>query len=183
MTQPLNANAEATESSGPLDPAVRLARAEGIIHRNVLWAMGAGVVPLPIADLLAIIAVQVKMLKEMSDVYDVPFKEDLVKKLVASLLSGMGGVGVGAILGMSLAKFIPVIGTTLGVVAVPVVAGACTHATGRVFVMHFESGGTFLDFDPNKVRDYFKAEFDAAKEKVAKIQQDQPAEKPSRSKS
>ena len=183
MTQQVNANSEATGSTAPLDPAARLARAEGVIQRNVLWALGAGVVPFPIADLLAIIAVQVKMLKEMSDVYAVPFKEDLAKKLVASLLSGMGGVSVGAIVGMSVAKFIPFVGTTLGVVAVPVVAGACTHATGRVFVMHFESGGTFLDFDPNKVRDHFKAEFEAAKEKVTKIKDEQPAEKPSRSKS
>ena len=183
MTQQVNANAEASESSTPLDPAARLARAEGIIHRNVLWALGAGIVPFPIADLVAIIAVQVKLLKELSDTYGVPFKEDLAKKLVASLLSGLGGLSVGAIVGVSVAKFIPFVGTTLGVVAVPIVAGACTHATGRVFVMHFESGGTLLDFDPVKVREHFKREFEAAKEKVTKLQAEQPAEKPSRSKS
>lgn len=183
MTQQVNTNAEASESSAPQDPAARLARAEGIIHRNVLWALGAGIVPFPIADLVAIIAVQVKLLKELSDVYSVPFREDLAKKLTASLVSGLGGVSVGAIVGMSMAKFIPIVGTTLGVVAVPVVAGACTHATGRVFVMHFESGGTLLDFDPNTVREHYKAEFEAAKEKVTKLQADAPAEKPSRSKS
>ena len=169
MTQ--QTTSEATEAKPVLDPATRLARAESIIHRNTLWALGAGVVPFPVADLLAIVAVQVKMLKEMSDIYDVPFKEDLVKKLVASLLSGLGGVSVGAILGGSLIKLIPVFGSVVGVVAVPVVAGAFTHATGRVFVMHFESGGTFLDFDPGKVRDHFKSEFEAGKDRASQLHQ------------
>lgn len=174
MTQQATAT-ETTEQKPALDPALRLTRAEAVIHRNVLWALGAGVVPFPLADLLAVIAVQVKMLKEMSDVYDVPFKEDLAKKLVASLLSGMGGVSVGAVLGGSMIKLIPALGTALGVVAVPVVAGAFTHATGRVFVMHFESGGTFLDFDPNRVRDHFRGEFEAARDRVAQIQQQEKA--------
>jgi len=169
MTQ--QTTSEATEARPVLDPATRLTRAESIIHRNTLWALGAGVVPFPVADLLAIIAVQVKMLKEMSDVYDVPFKEDLVKKLVASLLSGLGGVSVGAILGGSLIKLIPVFGSVVGFVAIPVVASAFTHATGRVFDMHFESGGTFLDFDPGKVRDHFKSEFEAGKDRASQLQQ------------
>ena len=32
---------------------------------------------------------------------------------------------------------------------------------GKVFIQHFESGGTFLDFDPDKVRSYFSKNADA----------------------
>ncbi|MCY1013666.1 DUF697 domain-containing protein [Nannocystis pusilla] len=151
------------------DPETRLMQADAIIHRNVLWALGAGVVPIPIADVLAVSAVQVKQLKELSALYGIAFREDLAKKLVGSLLVGIGGVGVGAALGMSLAKLIPVVGTALGIVSVPVASGAFTHAIGRVFVMHFESGGTFLDFDPHRMRDHFRREFEGAKEKVAEL--------------
>ena len=151
------------------DPEARLMKADAIIHRNVLWALGAGVVPIPLADVLAVSAVQVKQLKELSALYGVTFREDLAKKLVGSLLVGIGGVGVGAALGMSLAKLIPVVGTALGIVSVPVTSGAFTHAIGRVFVMHFESGGTFLDFDPHRMREHFRREFEGAKEKVAEL--------------
>jgi hypothetical protein len=41
-------------------------------------------------------------------------------------------------------------------------ASASTYAVGRVFIQHFESGGTFLDFDPDKVRAHFEAEFKKA---------------------
>ena len=37
----------------------------------------------------------------------------------------------------------------------PVFSGAATWAIGKVFIQHFASGGTFLDFDPKKVKDYF----------------------------
>jgi uncharacterized protein (DUF697 family) len=165
-----NEHTESHQSAAdPIEPATRLAQAGTIIHRNVLWALGAGAVPFPVADLVAIVAVQVKMLKEMSDLYGVAFREDLAKKLVASLIAGFGGIGVGIVLGGSLAKLLPALGTTFGVLAVPVAAGAFTHATGRVFVMHFESGGTLLDFDPTKVREHFRSEFEAAKAKVAEL--------------
>ena len=38
----------------------------------------------------------------------------------------------------------------------PIVAGAATYALGNVFVKHFESGGTLLDFKPEPVRDFFE---------------------------
>lgn len=151
------------------DPEARSLQADAVIHRNVLWALGAGVVPIPIADVLAVSAVQVKLIKELSELYGLGFREDLAKKLVGSLLAGIGGVGVGAVLGMSLAKVVPVVGQALGVVSVPIASGAFTHAVGRVFVMHFESGGTLLDFDPKGMREHFRREFEEAKEKVTDL--------------
>jgi lipoate-protein ligase A len=43
------------------------------------------------------------------------------------------------------------------------IGGAATYAIGRVFIQHFESGGTFLDFNPEKVREYFKEQFERGK--------------------
>jgi hypothetical protein len=36
-----------------------------------------------------------------------------------------------------------------------IIGGASTYALGKVFIQHFESGGTFLDFDPEKVKEHF----------------------------
>ena len=46
----------------------------------------------------------------------------------------------------------------------PVFAGASTYAIGKVFIQHFESGGTFLDFEPAKVRAYFSQQFDKGRD-------------------
>ena len=172
---PSAANASPEASPPASDFADRLVQAERIIHRNVLWALGAGVVPVPIFDVLAVTSVQAKMLRELSRLYKVDFKDGLAKKLVVSLLSAIGGVGIGAMIGASLFKLIPPVGIALGVVAVPVTSGAFTHAVGRVFVMHFEAGGTFIDFDPARMREHFRKEFEAAKEKVRYLQKDGPS--------
>ena len=164
------------------EPVSRVGRADAIIRRNVLWALGAGLVPVPIADMAAVAGIQVKMLAELSELYDLSFREDIAKKLIGSLLTGVLGVGAGAVIGASLGKLIPFVGTAFGIVTVPVISGAFTRALGKVFVMHFETGGTLLDFDPHKVRSHFKQEFEKAKEYVAEVQtsrEDPKATKPS----
>jgi hypothetical protein len=45
----------------------------------------------------------------------------------------------------------------------PALALASTVAVGRVFLQHFEAGGTLLDFDPEKMKSYFEAEFNKAR--------------------
>lgn len=155
------------------DLTVRLTKAQEITRRHVLWALGAGVVPFPIVDVVAVMAVHVKMLKEFSDLYGVEWKEGVAKKLLGNLLSSIGIVGLGSAIGGSLAKLIPAIGSTLGIISVPIVAGMSTHAVGRIFTLHFEAGGTLLDFDPQKMRAYFKQEFEKAKETVTTIHGEQ----------
>jgi hypothetical protein len=68
-----------------------------------------------------------------------------------------------------LAKFVPIIGSSLGAVSVPVISGALTHAVGHTFITHFEAGGTFSDFDPKSMRKQFEVEVNKAKDIVAKM--------------
>jgi uncharacterized protein (DUF697 family) len=149
----------------------RIGRAKAIIQRNVMWSLGAGVVPIPIVDILAITGVQVNMMKELSELYRREgFRPKKAKSIVYALLVSLGSVGVGSIVGSSLAKLLPAIGTTLGIISVPIVAGAFTHAVGKVFLMHLESGGTLDDFEASDwevsfQREYREAEVPAAQGK------------------
>ena len=168
-SEPAAPEAHAVE---PADSSARVERAKDVVQRNVYWAMGAGVLPLPLVDIAAITGVQLKMLREISAVYGLKFSEGLAKKAVMSLLVGVGTVGIGGLIGTSLFKLLPIVGTSLGVASVPVVSGMLTHAVGRTFVMHFEAGGTLLDFDPRAMRSYFKKEYDEAKIVVTKLHKD-----------
>jgi uncharacterized protein (DUF697 family) len=143
------------------------------VRPNVMWAMGAGVVPLPVVDVLAISAVQLKMLKQLGDHYGVTFREHRVKSIVGALIGGLGSYGLGSLAVMSVMKIVPFAGQALGSVAVPIAGGALTHALGQVFVQHFESGGTFLDFDPVAMREHFRREFESAKGTVKSYQSHQ----------
>ncbi|MCP4693527.1 MAG: DUF697 domain-containing protein [Desulfobacterales bacterium] len=126
----------------------------GIIKNHLAVAMGVGLIPVPLVDLLGFIAVQLNMLRRLAKVYRIPFSRDRVKHLLASLAGGGVTLPLGGVVG-SLIKAIPVIGQTTGVLAMPAAAGATTYALGKVFIQHFESGGTFLTFDPDKVKAYY----------------------------
>ena len=127
-------------------------------------------------DVLAIAVVQVKMLNELAGVYNVAFQEDRAKTILISLATGIGAPVVGAAIGVSAVKFVPVAGYFIGAAAVPGVAAAFTYAVGKVFHQHFASGGTFLNFDPKKVRTYFARQFQEGKSVAAKIKSDSPQE-------
>ncbi len=152
--------------SVPLDFDSRLAEARAIVRSNVKWAAGISIVPVPIVDLVGVSAFQVRMLRSLSKLYEIPFMEHKVKNILSSLLVGAGTVTMGVTAAVGLAKFLPVIGPGLGLTVMPVIAGALTHATGQVFIGHFESGGNFLDFDPKKAREHFRAEFEAAEKEL-----------------
>jgi uncharacterized protein (DUF697 family) len=130
--------------------------AQEVIKRYSTYAAGAGLIPIPAADMAAVAAIEFKMLGELAKIYDVPFENDRVRPILASVIGGYAAANLGYGAGGSLLKSIPLIGTAMGVLAVPTFAAGLTYAVGKVFTQHFASGGTFLDFDPDKVRTYFK---------------------------
>lgn len=179
VTGPPQATAEASaagkDPSPQPEPTTRAEQAQTIVHRNVLWALGVGLVPMPLVDFVAVAGVQLKMLRELAKLYGVGFSEQVAKKILASLVAGLGSAGIGGTLAFSLIKFVPVVGPTLGAVSMPIMGGAFTLATGRVFVAHFESGGTILTFDAKAIREHFRAEFEQAKQAVSKMKKDESA--------
>ena len=122
-------------------------------------------------DIAGIAGVQIKMLMELSKLYGIKFAENRVKSILAALIgsAGAGSMATGAV--ASLIKVVPVVGTIGGVLALPIVAGASTYAVGKVFVQHFESGGTFLDFDPARTKQYFAEQFKEAEKLAADLKE------------
>ena len=59
--------------------------ASKLVDRFSLWSGAAGLIPLPIVDIVAVGGVQLEMLRRLSDIYGVPFVENRGKSLIASL--------------------------------------------------------------------------------------------------
>lgn len=148
-----------------VDPEARIAQAREMIHKRVMAAAGVGLVPIPIVDLAGLTGIQLEMLSRLSKMYNIPFRKDIGKSLIGSLLGS--ALPVWALPpAASLIKAIPIIGQTTGAVSMSILGGAATYAIGQVFLQHFESGGTFLDFYPESVKEYFAEQFKKG-EKVA----------------
>lgn len=131
-------------------------QAQEVVKKYATYAAGAGLIPIPTLDMAAIAGVELKMLSDLAKVYDVPFENDRVRPILAAVMGGYVASNLGTGAGGSLLKSVPVFGTVLGTLAVPTFAAGLTFAIGKVFTQHFASGGTFLDFNPEKVREYFK---------------------------
>ena len=138
-----------------------------IVKRYMWWSAGAALVPFPVVDLIAISGVQLKMLAEISKVYDIPFEKSRVQAVVGSLIGYVlpHAFSVGLLGG--LLKTIPGVGVLVGAPSFALFAAAYAWALGRVFIQHFESGGTFLNFDPEAVKEHFRAQFEEGRKMAA----------------
>lgn len=147
--------------------ADEIARSEAIIKKYMYWSMGAGLIPVPIVDMAAVLGLQLRMVALLAKEYKQDFSRDKGKAFIASLV-GSSVPAAGGPAAASLIKRVPVIGQTVGVLAMPAIAGASTYAVGKVFAQHFASGGTFLTFNPQTVTKHYEEHFASAKTSLSK---------------
>jgi uncharacterized protein (DUF697 family) len=135
------------------------AQAHELVRHYVWWSAGAGLIPLPVVDLAAVTGVQLKMLGRLAEHYHMPFSEHRGKSIIGALLGSVvpANLARGAL--GSFIKAVPLVGSLAGLLTMPALSGAATYAIGKVFIQHFEAGGTLLDFDPDKMKSYFAAKY------------------------
>jgi uncharacterized protein (DUF697 family) len=153
----VNSAAEAVASAAAEAPEARDQVAAKLVDRFAIWSGVAGLLPLPVIDILAVGGLQVQMLRRLSQIYGVEFSENRGKALIAALAGSMipATSGMGA---ASALKAVPVINILAAGFIMPVLSAGATYAIGKAFVQHFESGGTLLDFNPPDYRDFVKAQ-------------------------
>ena len=139
----------ATTAIAPQDP--RDAEASKIVQNHVIWALSAGMIPLPVADIAAVTAVQMDALKQLATLYGVAYTEDHGKRFVTAL-SGSAIARVGA----SAVKAIPGVGTLLGGIGMSAMSGASTYAVCQVAINHFKSNGNFLNVPIEKAKGLYQ---------------------------
>jgi uncharacterized protein (DUF697 family) len=148
----------------------RTTEAYETVRRYWKWSAAAGFIPIMLLDVATVTGLQLKMIADIARVYEVPFSQDRAKAIVGALVGATTPpLAAAAVLGAlsPVFAFVPVVGLVAAVFATPAFNAAATYALGRVFVQHFESGGTFLDMDSDKLREHFKREFDSSGEASA----------------
>jgi len=139
--------------------------ANEIINNATKWSAAAAVVPVPYLDLIALGAVQLNMVRDLGKLYGQYTTDKVIKSAIGALLGTLGPAVVSAgILGSSL-KLIPVSGTLLGSAGMAAGGSAATYAIGKVFLSHFEKGGSIDDLDADAKADEMKEAVEIAKKK------------------
>jgi len=146
-------------------------KADNIIKNHVMFATGAGAIPIPLLDFAGVTAVQLDMMKKLTNLYNENYSENVGKAFIASLTSTSI-----ARMGASLIKAIPIVGTALGVVSMSIMSGASTYALGNVITQFLEKGIGFKDFNEDMARKIYEENLEKGK-KIAEELKNKAEEK------
>lgn len=154
------------------DETIALTRHEQaaeIIASSVRWSAATGAIPVPLADTAALAVVQARMIMDLSELYGERASKEAARAIVSVLLGSLlPSVGAGAVISSTL-KMTPIVGALGGMLAMAVLGSAATYAIGKVFVRHFEGGGTLSSFKADAIKDELKEEFAKGKAKATQI--------------
>ncbi len=135
------------------------ALARKAVRNATLISTGAGLIPIPLVDVLSVGVNQVMLVRKLCTIYGMEFSTQRAKSLIAALL---GGVETGLIMN-SLAKVIPIVSYSSFAIPNAILSSAMTYAIGHVFIRHFEMGGTLLTFDVESMRASFAEQLEKGK--------------------
>ena len=158
-----------TSSSGAVEPtdAQRDEQASQLVDRYSMWAGAAGLIPIPFVDIAAVGGLQLQMLHKLSEIYGVPFSENRGKSIIASLAGSVLPASTATTTAVSVFKTFPGLGTAVSAITMSAVSAGATWIIGKVFVQHFASGGTLLDFNPPDYREFIKTQKEKWKARTA----------------
>jgi uncharacterized protein (DUF697 family) len=163
-TAPSPAETLASPPLAETTDALRDQRVSQLVDRLSLWSGAAGFIPLPLVDMAAVGGVQLYMLRRLSEIYEIPFSENLGKSILSSLAGAVVPATTAATAG-SIMKGVPLVGTVIGALTMSSVAAGATWIIGKVFIKHFASGGTLLNFNSLEYREFIKTQRGALAER------------------
>ena len=126
------------------------------VERYSKIAAGVGLLPTFLLNFAAVLAVQIAMVSKIAKIFHVSHDKERIRGSILALLGSVLTSAVGHGFGLAVASIPAVLASTLlSFVVAPALAYSLTSALGHVFVMHFQSGGTLLTFDPKLFRAHF----------------------------
>ncbi|PKU22233.1 YcjF family protein [Telmatospirillum siberiense] len=144
-------------------------RADACIRTHVIAAMGFGLIPSAVVDIVVISGIETKMIRDLAGLYGLSVPHRLVAyKLLLSLIGGVGVIYFSNKMEAAL-KGLPLVGYALYYGAFSITGGAAVYAVGKTFQKHYETGETFLESGNDVVRAYFKSKFREGKQFVPSL--------------
>jgi uncharacterized protein (DUF697 family) len=145
------------------------AAAAAIVQDHAALAMVSSLVPVPFVEFAAVSAIHLNMIENLTREFGLDFRPDKARAIIAAIVSGYASRYIGSLVTGSFAKFFPGLGSIIALVTLPSVAGSLTYALGRVFVRHFEMGGSLLDFDCGQAKPGFLQEVERSRVNPAEL--------------
>ena len=143
-------------------------RAESIVKHFALGALSSLLVPTLLAEWVLLPAIQLALIHKLCDIYGQKFVINAAKAKITIFLAWLFTLSTVDSFRVVL-RHLPLIGTGWRRVSTALIGSASTYAIGKVFILHFESGGTLLSLDPEKTRQYYSEQFAKAKKEYKQL--------------
>lgn len=117
----------------------RRVRAEKIIDRYRLYAALGGLFPMPAVNVAGLTAINMRMVKALSDLYELPFEANQTRSMIMGLIGGSVPTGLGFATASVVGLVVPA-GAFVGLAVSSVTAAGLTRNIGLVFIESFEDG-------------------------------------------
>jgi uncharacterized protein (DUF697 family) len=137
LTEILRASSTAA-ASAEIEASLRRRRATAIVERHANYSAIGGFIPLPIANVAAIAAVIMRMVRELNNLYGQPIRHERAYAVVIGLMGGVMPTGLAKLATSTIASFVP--GYNLvGLAVSSVTASAYARSVGSMLIDHFDS--------------------------------------------
>jgi len=144
-----------------------------VVRRYSQWSIPVGLIPVPVLDIAVLSALQVKMIRDLCQVYGIDFDH----RFAFAVVTGLAGSSIAKVLGTystrQVAQYVPGVGTVFQFVIEPTLSYATTFAIGTAFIYHFDAGGKLDSFDPVAIKLYFDQQVSKGVSRFKGIKQSQ----------
>ena len=117
-----------------IDIELKKTKSHKIVVGSALSAAGIGAAPIPFADAIAIVPIQIGMLAGISATFGLSIDESFFYTTIGSILSGVGGTLAGKAIAANLLKMLPGAGSVAGGVIAGATAGLLTTTIGDTYI-------------------------------------------------
>ena len=97
-------------------------------------AASVGLLPIPLADSITLIGIQVGMMVGINAIFKIDIKRDAIKSLIYGALGVSGAGTIGRAVFSSIIKVIPGIGSITGGILASVIGGTLTLSLGKTYI-------------------------------------------------
>ncbi len=135
-------------------------------HQHIVGhaVTAAGLGALPVVDLVAVTAVQAKLMHALAVLYGQSLDRQVASQFLGLIGTGFAAGYLAHVIGRSVAKLVPYWGQTVGAVWGASASGASTYALGKAAVYFFSRRREGLPVDAETLRKVYADELDAGRE-------------------
>lgn len=118
-----------------------------IVHRYVAASAIAGLNPVPLLDVAVLGGVHISLIKDLTVYYGAEFSDHAARNILIAVAASLVPGAVGTVIGRKALRAMPFLVPGAGMLTMSAFSAAVSYGLGRVFVNHFETGGTLDSFN------------------------------------